>query len=58
MNYIVSKFRYIVYPAAGPTPPSGEEIMEKIKIEKQERDKKKLAIEKESKERKRWFGMF
>jgi|AntAceMinimDraft_5_1070358.scaffolds.fasta_scaffold121273_1 hypothetical protein len=37
MNFIVDKCRYIVYPAEGPAPMSGEEIMERIAAEREKR---------------------
>jgi hypothetical protein len=44
MNAIVEKCRYIVYPAEGPVPMSGEEIMEKIAAEREKRQKEAEAV--------------
>jgi hypothetical protein len=66
MNYIVSKCRYIVYPAEGPRPLDPEELGEKLAIKKALRLKqeKKEAEQKEAARlaalpapRKKWFGV-
>ena len=63
MNYIVSKCRYIVYPAEGPRPLDPEELGEKLAIKKalrlkQEAEQKEAArLAAQPAPRKKWFGV-
>lgn len=73
MNYIVNKFRYIVYPAEGPRPPDAESVATKLREEKErlaemrqaskeKREKNKAALlaadGTDMGRRKKWFGLF
>lgn len=73
MNYIVNKFRYIVYPAEGPRPPDAESVAIKLREEKarlaemrqaskEKREKSKAAMlateGSDTGRRKKWFGLF
>jgi len=60
MNYIVSKCRYVVYPAEGPRPPQPEELAEKMAIARARRADLENAAELEAQKataaaRKGWF---
>ena len=63
MNSIVNRFRYIVYPAEGPRPPAGEDILERLKAEKMKRaaeaeHAKAAAAAAAVPARKKWLGIW